>query len=114
MSNDEATTPALPGLQVRLDSTGSRYEGRIDDQQVGVVDFRLRDGVVLITHTGTEPQWRGRGIAAALTRYALDDLRHSGRRIQAICPYTAHFIAEHPDYRDLLVDDATGKHSDPQ
>jgi RimJ/RimL family protein N-acetyltransferase len=87
---------------VRNDSL-SRFEGRLGDQLVGVVDFSVREQTIVITHTGTEPAWRGRGIAAQITRHALDDARRRGLRVRPACPYTAQFMAEHPDYADLSV-----------
>jgi uncharacterized protein len=98
-----AASDATGPLAVGLNDAGSRFEGRIGDELVGVVEFVLHDTVMVVTHTGTEPAWRGRGIAAELTRFALDDARAQGRRVTPVCPYTATFIAEHAEYHDLLA-----------
>jgi predicted GNAT family acetyltransferase len=98
-SGSDTTDP----VAVRLDDSGTRFEGRIGDELVGVVEFVLRDATMVITHTGTEPAWRGRGLAAELTRFALDDARAHDRRVSPVCPYTAGYIAEHPEYQDLLA-----------
>lgn len=79
----------------------SRYEGRLGTELVSVVDYVLRDSVVLITHTGTEPEHRGHGYAAHITRAALEDIRASGRTVRAGCPFTAEFMADHPEFDDL-------------
>jgi predicted GNAT family acetyltransferase len=102
------TTPAPASdatgpLAIGLNHTASRFEGRVGDELVGVVEFVLRDTVMVVTHTGTEPAWRGRGIAAELTRFALDDARTQGRRVTSICPYTASYIADRAEYHDLLA-----------
>ena len=102
-SSPDHDTVDGPRVQVTRDDTATRYEGRIGDALVGVADFYLRGSTVVITHTGTEPEWRGQGVAGELTRQALDDIRAGGRRVQPVCPYTAHFIDEHPDYADLLA-----------
>jgi len=80
----------------------SRFEGHVGDELVGVIDFSVRGQLMIITHTGTEPAWRGRGIAARLTTAALHDARAQGRSVNPVCPYTGHFIAQHREYADLL------------
>jgi predicted GNAT family acetyltransferase len=85
------------------DEDASRYEGRVAGELVGVVDYRLQGSTVVVTHTGTEPRWRGQGIAGRLTRFVLDDIRAQGRRVQPGCPYTADYLDRHPDDQDLLA-----------
>ena len=81
----------------------SRYELRVGDELVGVADYVLRDGVVVFPHTEILPVHRGQGLAAQLIRYALDDVRRSGRPVVASCWFVADFIDEHPEYRDLVA-----------
>jgi hypothetical protein len=100
-SND--TADATAEVRVTRNDTRSRYEGRIGDTLVGVADFHLVGNTVVITHTGTDPEWRGQGVAGQLTRRALDDIRAGGQRVQPVCPYTEHYIEEHPAYADLLA-----------
>lgn len=90
-------------LDVTHNEVGSRYEGRIGTELVGVVDYLLQGGIVVVTHTGTETRWRGRGIAGRLTRFVLDDIRARGRRVRPGCPYTADYLDRHPDDQDLLA-----------
>ena len=81
----------------------SRYELRVDEEPVGIADYVVRDGRVALSHTEILPTHRGRGLAARLVRYALDDVRRSGRPVVASCWYVADFIDEHPEYRDLVA-----------
>jgi uncharacterized protein len=46
---------------------------------------------------------RGKGLGAELVRHALDDVRGSGGKVVADCWYVAEFIAEHPEYGDLVA-----------
>ncbi len=79
----------------------SRYEGRLGSELVTVVDYSLRDETVVITHTGTEPKFRGRGFAAQVTRAALSDIRAGGRTVRPLCPFTVDFMSDHPEFDDL-------------
>jgi len=86
----------------RDDATG-RFEGRLGGEVVGVIDFTLADGTLVVTHTGTVPELRGQGIAGRLTAAALDDIRERGQRVRPICPYTVSYLEQHPEYQDLLA-----------
>lgn len=90
-------------LELTHNQAASRYEGRLAGRLAGVVDYHLRGDTVVITHTGTEADLRGRGIAASMTRFALDDIRSRGGRVAPVCPYTDAFVTQHPEFADLLV-----------
>ena len=88
-------------LEVVRNDERSRYEGRVGDELTTVIDFRRRGDVLAVTHTGTEPAWRGRGLAGETTRLALEDVRAQGLRVQPWCPFTADYFDGHPEVADL-------------
>ncbi|HKZ10814.1 MAG TPA: GNAT family N-acetyltransferase [Rhodanobacteraceae bacterium] len=69
----------------------------------GELDYTLRDGVMIITHTEVPPAIGGRGIAAELTRTALATARGEGWKVLPACSYAAAFIRRHPEFSDLLA-----------
>ena len=69
----------------------------------GELDYTLRDGVMVITHTEVPPAIGGRGVAAALTRTALATARREGWKVLPACSYAAAFIRRHPEFSDLLA-----------
>ena len=87
--------------EIRNNQEQCRYELAIDDELVGIAEYRLVGEVVVFPHTEIEPARRGQGLGARLVQYALDDVRASKRRAKAECWYVAEFIAEHPEYADL-------------
>lgn len=92
------------GITVRKNPETGRYEGYLGDEQVGFADYREgADGVVTMPHTVVPEQFGGRGYASAIVRFALDDIRDAGRRVNPTCPYVASWIDKHPDYADLRV-----------
>lgn len=95
MSNDVQT--------VRNDDR-SRFEGRIGGELVTVLAFVRHGDVLDLTHTATEPEFRHRGLAGAVTRAALDDVRSRGEQVRPSCPFAVTFLAEHPEYADLRAD----------
>ena len=81
-------------------------QGRFDihvDGQHCVLDYQLRDGTMIIQHTGVPEAVAGRGIAAQLTRAALDTVRQRGWRVRPVCSYAAAYLARHPEYQDLAA-----------
>lgn len=78
-----------------------RYEVRADGVRVGLINYWLQDDYVAISHTETDHEFRGRGIASVLTQFALDDIRATGLRVKPLCPYTSNWMKAHPEYEDL-------------
>lgn len=46
---------------------------------------------------------RGRGIASAIVRHALDYARAEGLRVIPSCWFVSDFLKKYPEYRDLRV-----------
>ena len=88
---------------VQRNDERSRYELLVDDEVVGIADFRDADEVLVFPHTEISPALRGQGLGAALVRGALDDVRAQAKSVVPQCWYVRQFIAEHPDYADLVA-----------
>ena len=99
--SDDPTPSTADALRVVRDDGSFRYEGRVGGELVAVIDFRRRGDVLAFTHTSTEPQWRGRGLAAETTRLALEDVRAQRFRVQPVCSFTAAYFGQHPEVADL-------------
>jgi uncharacterized protein len=90
------------GFTVERNDASHRFEATVDGV-LCVLDYRLRDNVLTIDHTGVPAAVGGRGIAAALTQTALDAARREGWRVRPNCAYSVAYIERHPQYRDLLA-----------
>ncbi len=67
-----------------------------------VLDYQLQGKRMSITHTGVPAAVGGRGIAAMLTRAALNHARSAGWTVLPQCSYAIEFIQRHPEYTDLV------------
>lgn len=74
-----------------------------EDQILSVLDYQLADDVIALTHTSVPKALEGRGIAADLTKFALDTARTQGWTVQPVCSYTSAYIRRHPEYQDLVA-----------
>jgi predicted GNAT family acetyltransferase len=101
MSDDQVSDSSSSRLTVVRNDDRSRYEGRVKGELTTVIDFRRRGDVLTVTHTGTEPPWRGHGLASETTRQALEDVRAKGLRVHPVCPFTVDYFDQHPEVQDL-------------
>ena len=86
---------------VEHDPQGRRFHTEVDGHRAEVV-YRLDDGVMTLTHTGVPEAIGGRGVAASLTRAALDTARAQGWRVVAQCAYAHDYLQRHREYADLV------------
>ncbi|MCW2134046.1 GNAT family N-acetyltransferase [Arthrobacter sp. VKM Ac-2550] len=89
-----------------------RYELHDGDATIGFTIYRrLQPGQdqVVFVHTEVDDAYAGQGLASKLARFALDDVKASGRRILPLCPYIAAFVRKHHEYDDVLDVPAQGE-----
>lgn len=67
-----------------------------------VLEYDLQDKTMTITHTRVPDAVGGRGLAATLTKVALDTARRHGWQVIPRCWYVAAYIKRHPQYADLM------------
>lgn len=81
----------------------SRYEARdAEGNLMGFVDYSLSKTTIAFLHAETLPEFRGRGVAGLIATRSLDDARDAGLRVKPACPYYQDFIADNPEYGDLV------------
>jgi predicted GNAT family acetyltransferase len=64
---------------------------------------KIGTSVIVIDHTYTPPQFRGRNIAAMLMERSVADARRDGVKIQPECSYAVVQFQRHKDWADLLA-----------
>jgi predicted GNAT family acetyltransferase len=89
--------------EVRKNEVASRYELVLDGRVVGVADYREIGDQLVFPHTEIERPLRGQGLGDQLIKGSLDDVRRIGRTLVPSCWAVAEYIAEHPEYADLVA-----------
>jgi predicted GNAT family acetyltransferase len=64
---------------------------------------KMGQDVIVIDHTYTPPEFRGRNIAARLMLRAIDEARTAGLKIVPHCSYAAAQFRRHAEWADLLA-----------
>jgi predicted GNAT family acetyltransferase len=82
-------------IEINHDTAAHRFSTAVDGERA-VLDYTLAANVMTITHTEVPAPIEGRGIAAQLTRKALDVARERGWRVVPACSYAASYLARHP------------------
>lgn len=90
-----------PIIKVEHQTSQHRFATTVENEQC-VLEYELSAGTMTITHTRVPAAVGGKGIAAELTRVALDTARQNGWRVVPQCSYAAVYIKRHPDYADLI------------
>jgi predicted GNAT family acetyltransferase len=96
------STQDLDTSDVFHNVTQQRFELRVGDV-LCLIDYRRSPGKLIIYHTEVPQPLEGRGLAACMTRAALDFARSENLQVEPRCPYTAAFIRKNPEFADLLL-----------
>ena len=67
-----------------------------------VLIYAIRSDLFLLMHTEVPPLFEGRGIAAIMSKAALEYAREKGYKIRSYCSYTTRYIERHQEYKGLL------------
>lgn len=112
-----ARATAAGGVQtttstVRDNPLEHRYEILVDGRVAGFAAYVDRPGGEgggqrrVFVHTEIDDSFEGQGLGTVLVTGALADVRASGRRAVAVCPFVAAYVKRHPEEADI-VDRAT-------
>ncbi len=109
--SDPPPTPPTRGVAdaaaagLAVSRVGNRFVAdRFPDD--AFLEFAMADqGAVMdMRHTFVAPRGRGKGLAAAVTAAAFEDVKARGLRARPSCSYiSGHFLSKHPEYRELCV-----------
>ncbi|HJZ63951.1 MAG TPA: GNAT family N-acetyltransferase [Candidatus Acidoferrum sp.] len=88
-------------VEVKHDEAARRFEAEVDGMRAVLV-YKIIPGIMLIQHTEVPRELEGRGLAARLTRVALEYARSKSFQVVPACSYTSSYMAKHPEYNDLL------------
>lgn len=64
-------------------------------------NYTLQGGAVVVPHVETLLPYRGNGFAAELMAGIVEDLRHTERKIVALCPFAAQYLHTRPETADV-------------
>ena len=88
---------------IRNNEEESRYETSVEGQ-MAFAEYDLEEpNRIVFTHTIVPQELSGRGIANALVKHALDDVRTRKLKVVPQCSFVEAFIKRHAEYQNLLA-----------
>jgi uncharacterized protein len=91
----------LDNVAIIHNEEARRFELPVDGQRALLTYRRFPDRIVF-DHTEVPKPLEGQGLAAKLSRVALDFARANHLRVIPLCPYVSAFIRKHAEYQDLV------------
>jgi len=91
----------LDAVAVTHNEEAHRFETAVDGLR-SLLAYRLFPDRIVMHHTEVPPPIEGQGMAAKLTRAALDFARARHLRVVPLCPYVSAFLRKHREYQDLV------------
>jgi predicted GNAT family acetyltransferase len=80
----------------------NRYLYEKDGVEVGLIDYTMRGGAIILTHSEVDPQLRHHGVGDQMVQAVLDRIRaETDLRVVAECPFVVDWLERHPDYQEL-------------
>lgn len=87
--------------KIEHNSQGHCFELMLEGHRC-VLDYTFHNNVMTVTHTGVPSELGGRGLAAEITKFALDHARAQGWKVIPQCSYVAAYVKKHPEYASLV------------
>ena len=95
-------THDAPAPDVHHDPAARRFHTRLEGREAELL-YSLRDGRMVIDHTGVPDDYKGQGVGLALVTRAVEDARRDGVKITPLCPFAAAQFRRHPEWSDVLA-----------
>lgn len=90
--------------QLAHEPDASRYTLTIDGQVAAVADYRINGHSISFNHTYTQPALRGKGYAAEVVEFAMNDVETTtDLKVLPMCWYVDEWFGEHPERAGLLT-----------
>ena len=78
-----------------------RFEATIEGY-TAFIDYDLKPGIITVLHTEVPTELEGRGIAGAMTKFALEHIAENNLQLVPLCPYMQAYLKKHPEYQHLV------------
>jgi hypothetical protein len=90
---EENRSGLLPAVTDNRDA--SRFEVVVDGR-TAVLTYERTSASLVLVHTEVPPSLRGRHLADALAKAAIDAAHAEGLQIVAVCPFVKAYLRKHP------------------
>lgn len=86
----------IDASQVIHNEKQSRFEISLDGS-LAVLDYSINGDSILMLHVGVPYEFRGRGVAAIITKAALEYAKSTSLNVVPICSYVQAYLRRNPE-----------------
>jgi len=83
-------------MPITNNEASSQFEVAVDGG-IGFLRYRIEADRILLLHVEVPPEARGHGVAAELSRAALEFAKERRLKVIPVCSYVAAYVKRHPD-----------------
>jgi predicted GNAT family acetyltransferase len=88
-------------IRVTQNDQADRFEVYADHRLAGFAEYERDGDTWTFTHTETDPELQGQGLATTLIGEALDEVRRQRGQVVPQCSFVRSFIKERPEYHHI-------------
>lgn len=94
----------LDHIAVINNEEGHRFEAAVGELRA-LITYRRSPDCITFLHAEVPPPLEKQGLAAKLTKTALEFARANHLQVVPLCPYVASHVRKHREYHDLVPSD---------
>ncbi len=87
-------------LEVLHNKAESRFEISLNGS-LAILDYSTNGRSIIMMHVGVPYEFRGQGVAAVITKAALEYAKEKSLRVVPACSYVLSYLRSHPEYHPL-------------
>lgn len=88
-------------MELRNNAATHRFETTVEGK-TAFIKYTLQPGTITVLHTEVPQELAGKGIAGAITKYALDYIAAEKLQLVPLCPYMRAYLQKYPEYQYLV------------
>ena len=89
-------------VEVRVDKKRKSFIAEVDGHEA-YLDYTLSNDKIILTHTYTPIELRGKGLAGQIVKFAFDYAKKQNLKVVPSCPYIFTFLKKNEEYRELVA-----------
>lgn len=90
-------------LDIKHDKKNQRFYVEVDKKESGLKYKKIDEKTLDYYTTFVPEELRGEGIAAEITRFALQDAKDNDYKVLPSCPFVKSYIDKHPEFQNLMA-----------
>jgi|HubBroStandDraft_5_1064220.scaffolds.fasta_scaffold1694462_1 predicted GNAT family acetyltransferase len=93
---------AMEPIKIVNNERQEQFQASIDGE-IAYMEYRYKDGMIVLMHTDVPDRLSGKGIATSLAAFAFKYAKEKGLKVKVYCPFVLTFVKRHPELSGQLA-----------